>query len=803
MAQNQYNYPEHSLDPANITKDWFKKYAEACWAEHSNGIGWFNDPDAFNRRATELAAYRMGKQSAVRYKTLLTAPLGENLQPGKSYLNLNESIFQIVPKYAGIIRSIFEKRGYTLQANAVDPISQNEKLREEFTARAKVFLKQMGMLQALDQAAGRPLGGIQDQQIPDSNEELDLYLEMNPKLRWEIAIQLAIKYIFKLSNFDSIFKGLIDDLITVKLAAVHRKTDKRTGEIKLERVKPHKLLLDNTNHEDFRDVRHVGRIYEWSMNELRREAGTELSEEDYKEIERLILQSGFVNGQGWDRQGRVFPNKYNAWQGDKKVRVVYVALYTHHGEAEERRDTGRGFHKVTNIPIDRYNKKYDNETRTDRQHRVRTRQTVYQGYWIPGTGHVFGLEELPNLHRSKKDFSETTLPIRVIAPDVVENTNSSIVERLIPIVDQCQLLWLKMQQYIIESGPPGMAIAIDFAMDVASDVKTGKAYTPNDLIDLYKQKRIMFYKGTDEHGRPLQQIPISDIKSEHFAEIFRIWETIQALIRGAADLIGLNEASDAKTQDKELLVGVMNFQAEATSNALHPIYSAVKQLVEMVGDEVVGALQSQVTKSDLSGYVDAIGRMNIETFELTKDVSTRRFGIFMEDKPTLEEEARYVEFEKLSIQAGSIHPEDASKASRLKDVKLRENYLYLARKRNLQQAEEREARTLQAQAQAQAQEEQAKMASKMQMQQNESAIRRQEAAEQHERAKELLILEEMLASRREEGKLEGQKELQQMKNQNNERLQQMRTELDAFKTEMNAVVEQYKIDQQQKSKQIA
>ena len=78
---------------------------------------------------------------------------------------------------------------------------------------------------------------------------------------------------------------MIRDLVVLGLCAAKTEISKTEG-VKIRHVDPVNLITSFSAKPDFKNIRHAGEVYSITIADLKMQAGSEFSEEDYIKIAR-------------------------------------------------------------------------------------------------------------------------------------------------------------------------------------------------------------------------------------------------------------------------------------------------------------------------------------------------------------------------------------------------------------------------------------------------------------------------------------------------------------------------------------
>jgi hypothetical protein len=284
-------------------------------------------------------------------------------------------------------------------------------------------------------------------------------------------------------------------------------------------------------------------------------------------------------------------------------------------------------------------------------------------------------------------MKETCFSWTLQAPGMDKMTFFGISEAMIPVADQIQLAWLKLQAFLLNVAPPGIAFDLR-AMENLNLGHAGEKWNPRQVLELYKQRGDIAYRSVNEEGEPMGGVPITQLQSQLSGYVNEIVMLINSFLGMMRDNIGFNEITDGSTPDPRTLNGVANLAYQSTSNALYQIIQGVKFLNENLADKIVVMMQEAFSKGV---YLKAMGINSQRFWKATTDISIYELGVKLEDKPTDEEIARLDKKVDLAIQSGQITVADSVYLDTIHNIKEKGAVLAYLVKKN---AEEQHAREM-------------------------------------------------------------------------------------------------------------
>ncbi len=696
--------------------------------------------DSRKARFAKARSYAQGSQNVSKYKDLL------DVEGDTSYLNLDWTPVNIVPKFLDLIVNDLSNQEYEVLANAIDPIAESRREQDKNRMFAQMLV-QPG-LEELSKVTGYDLR--QKGYIPRTQEELDIHMALSYKQATEISMEKGIKFIMDLNNYDGIKKSVIRDLIVCGVGACKTYIDPNYG-VKIKRVDPSNLVTSYTNHEDYSDIQHAGEVYTMTIGELKRIAGNQLSEEDYIKI------AGEYSGK--NSNDSISPN-YES----------YLNQYQHEHEYDKYRITvmDAEFFSVNELKYEKKKNAYGGYTVRKKKHNYKKPKTskfereliktsvkvVYSGIYIVGTDFVLNYGLAKNMMRNQSNLTETKLSYVIYAPGTHKMINKSMVERMIPFADQIQLAHLKLQQIIAKARPKGAAFELGALENVSKG--DGGTFTPMELQEIYDQTGNIYYRTLNDEGQPTSAAPVQELENGIGGDMQKLISIYQHNLQMIRDVTGVNEAREGAKPSSEALVGVQKLQLMASNNATRNINDGYLSLTKRIAECICMRLQDILkNKNKFKSYSSALGKGTMSMFKINQDISHHEFGIMLEVAPDEDQKLQLEQNLQMSLAQKEIRLEDVITIRSIKNMKLA-NQVLMFRRRKYQEEEERKAKEAQKQnaqiqqeaaqqqaqikqqemqmlAQMQAQEAQMKSQNKIQEMQAEYQLKDQFDSKQHQR----------------------------------------------------------------------
>jgi hypothetical protein len=669
-------------------KDYGIAYARAIWAEHSKNAA------TFDERRTQMIVnrkYAEGLQSVEKYKNRL------DLNGDSSYVNLDFSPVNRIPALVNNIVGKLMNQTFKIQCNPIDSesLTQYDDYRKKLYAN--MFLSKLAP--AIEEKTGIPVIPM-GEKIPKSKDDIEMHLKLNYKMDAAMSMETAIHFVNKNNLFEETRRKIIRDIVVLKKAALYRYYDAAKN-ICHEYVDPVDLITPYSKYDDFRNITYQGILKQYQIWELALKY-PKLTDDDLYNIART--QAGVNKNPQWE-----FGDSYEGYYRSTTTMKPYMNFnitelqfffITQNSEKRIKKKNSKGGYffsekpssysldvnpntisitdlglewgvKGEKLTVKKSLAKTPEEARThfSKIKTDRRKETVevldkkakyrYEGCWIPGTDWMLEYKMSENIEREKINGSyspDVELPISIIAPDIFDMQNKSLVESVIPIQDQMILAHLKIQQDMIKAVPPGIAFDIDKMDGIITSM--GEGTKPTDILKMYQQTGSIAYSGTNADNTPVNG-KVIDVLPNGLGSNFLAYISVQQhLIQQMNDAVGYNSAVDASSPDSNALVGVQKMAAQATQNALRPHYASVLNLILRSTERLVLMIQDSMEFNE-EAFVMAIGEQAAATIKYGRKVAFNQFAIDIELSPDEEEKFNIEQKIQLGLKNGTLFVSDS------------------------------------------------------------------------------------------------------------------------------------------------
>lgn len=655
------NYPSHLVPNNEKNRKWILQYCKAAWQEYQgvNASSFYHARWKHHR----TKEYAMGNQPINKYKPVL----GVTEDTNESWLNIDWSVLPIIPKFRRIAISKLVKRDYNINATAIDSLAQNEK--EEHFKSTQTRILMHDALAKVDPSLPSSVGIDRLPGDPLDLDELEMQKRYTYKHNMSVEMEQAIDLVLYQNNYEEIRRRIIEDLFDDGIAVLKEDIDDN-GKISIRRVNPSQVIINVCSENDFKDKTHIGEVREMTIAELKEIAQGQFSDKEYETIANSV-KGKYGNSNMSMPMNTPYARNYD----DMKIRVLDLEFYSVNSMMHETRVDKRGNKVYKKVPTD-YRQRPKNEYEKT-QYKV-----VYACKWILETNFIFDDGLKTNMKRQKGAMMDTEMSYHLYSPDFHNMRSLGIMEQLIPIADNIQIAYYRLQQAIAEARPRGIMIEMGALEDIPLGA-SGNQLSPMEVIDLFNKKGVLVYRKVDIQGRPTNYRPIEELENGLGRDVLNYYQIIQNNIQMIRDITGLNEFTDGSTPDGRALTTTAKLAVESTNNSLSSISEAEKFLLNKLCGAIVLRIQDVLENGgNIEGYRKALGSNTIEFFKANPDMNIHEYGIRIEDKPDDESRARLLAFMQSNLQQGLIEMEDAILIETTDNLKVAQQVLaYKIRKR--------------------------------------------------------------------------------------------------------------------------
>jgi len=701
-----------------IQYEWFKKDGAQC--------RFYSQWGDFHR----LRLYARGEQSVGKYKNELA------VDGDLSYLNLDWTPIPILPKFVDIVVNGMSDRLFKVKAYSQDALSQSRRSRFQQLLEGEIAAKPI--LENIQEQTGINPFTMNAEEMPSSDEELALYMQLNYKPAIEIAEETAIDTMFDENHYQDTRKRIDYDLTVLGIGVA--KTEFLPGSgVKVEYVDPANIVYSYTEDPNFKDCFYWGEIKTVPIIELNKIDPT-LTNSDLEEISKY--------GQSWYD----YYNVAQYYDNDIFYRDTTTLMYFNY-KTTKKVVYKKKIKESGAISMVEKDDQFDPpEEMMEEGSFEKVEKTIdvwYNGVMVMGTNIILKWEMAENMVRPKSATQHALPNYVATAPRMYKGVIESLVRRMIPFTDLIQITHLKLQQVIAKVVPDGVFIDADGLNEV--DLGTGAAYNPEDALRLYFQTGSVIgrsYTGDGEFNNA--RVPIQQLTSNSgSSKTQMLIGNYNHYLNQIRNVTGLNEARDGSMPDPDSLVGLQKLAAANSNTATRHILDGSLYMYRSLAESLSYRISDVLEYSDFKDeFINKIGKYNVSILEDINELYLYDFGIFIEVAPDEEQKAMLEQNIQVALSKGGIDLEDAIDIREIRNIKLA-NQLLKVKRKSKQDREEKmkmQAQAIQAQQQMQSQQMAAQVAMQKLQAETQSAmqIKQAEVAFDIEKMKNEVLFKEQL-----------------------------------------------------------
>ena len=643
-----------------IQYEWFRKDGNSC--------RYYSQWRDFRR----LRLYARGEQPIGKYKNELA------VDGDLSYLNLDWTPVPIIPKFVDIVVNGMSDRLFKVKAYAQDAMSQAKRSKYQDMVESQMVSKDI--LTTIKEKTGVDTFMMDPEQLPETDEELSLYMQLKFKPAIEIAEEEAINTIFDENHYDDLRKRLDYDATVIGIEVAKHEFLQGTG-VQISYVDPANIVYSYTEDPFFKDCFYWGEIKTLPIGELMK-IDQSLTREDLQEITQY--------SQAWYDYYNVSQFSENSMFNRDTCTLLYFNYKTTKKVVYKKKTLEGGGSRIIEKD-ETFNPPTEMMEEGNFEKIEKTIDVWYEGIMVMGTNILLQWRMSENMVRPKS-ASQHALPNYVAcAPRMYKGVIESLCRRMIPFADLIQITHLKLQQVIARTVPDGVFIDADGLNEI--DLGTGNAYNPEDALRLYFQTGSVIGRSFTQDGDfNNARVPITQLNSNSGAAKTQMLITnMNHYVDMIRSVTGLNEARDGSNPDPNSLVGLQKMAAlnsnTATRHILDGSLYVYRSLAEALTYRVADILQYADFKDE---FANQIGKYNVSILEEIKDLYIYDFGIFIEVSPDEEQKAQLEGNIQMALSKGDINLEDAIDIREIRNIKLANQLLKMKRIKTQERLEKNE-----------------------------------------------------------------------------------------------------------------
>lgn len=667
-----------------------------------------------------------GKQPFQTYLDLLGID-GKN-----SFINLDYHPRPVAPKFRDILVNSIMERVERVECTGLSLAMKKRK--EDKKNDAAFRMKEGEFIKEIQDEAGIELEDP-NAFVPTTEEELDIWAELNDKEKEELLMEEAISFVLYNNDWESIKKEIAGDLVDTAMGWAQDYFD-GSNRIRVKRIRPEMMVYGPTNTLDFRGMPYMAHVERMSITDVRA-LWPHIPEKDLYELCRSSVGL-YGNPNDLIEYNTDFTLGYTRPYDSFVVDVLWYE-YRVTKFINVLKSTDRNGNKIVEYAKDGYK-----PTADDKKLDKKPIPTIYAGAYLIGSEICCFWGEQKNLLRNNEDKED----LRFSYSGYMLNNDGTMlpkspIDAMKSSIIQMDLAILKIQQHIAGAAPDGARIDIDSAVEIDLGQGIGTVGALK-LREIRLQTGDEYWSSTKQSGegnRPSIEQAIHQM-GDKIQQFIAVYNFELNCIR---DYIGVNEIKDGSGVNPRIGLQVMNNQIQASNTATAHIYGGYVNILQNKAKNIASRFWDTMKMADVNSmYVKLLGQKNTDFIKYRKDITDSNYDVMItvdmsqDDKLFLEQNINS------ALQAGTIELQDAVYVRKVPNLEKAIKYLSLVKKKR-----ERE-----------------KLDEQIQIQNNAQANQDQIVQQQNaQKAADQKALDELeIAKTREKGAIEGEQQMQKLIN---------------------------------------
>jgi len=592
----------------HIAQEWF----QGGYLSKQNCL--FQDRTKFIR---DMRAYYRGEQDTKKYKDWFS----KNEQDLCMVDNLDFTVINWAEKFCNIPINGIDDNFYRLDIRSIDRLSSLEKQTQFIKHKRNQIAKPM-----LEKAKALGMPDLVPQGfVGETDEEIQLFQEINERPKIEIAEEKLIDFTKKSNHWENLKYHLDRDIVNLGIQAVRCWIDPNDG-VKLDYVDPEYFGHSFCNKNDFSDVYYYFYTEEITINDLRRESL--FSDKVMREIaEKYAQQNNLYTNFDTCEINEILGMKVQimrfCYKSSKEI--VYKKYYDKKGNVRKlaKRDSEWA----------------GKEEITEKSRCKKVLDTWYEGnYVIASQNVIYGWKECENL--AKDQMNKVLPPFIVRTTNIYKNALKSFLSNIIPLLDQLNYSTIKIQHLYRELKPDLIEIDVDQLADLTDEGKGKKSEVWQQALSILNVKGVVVKKRVDmgemgvKDGSAARNAPQQ--QGSALGPLLNVFANYYNQLR---EVTGVNPAVDGSIR-QDSLVGVNQMMMLAyNTSTKHIVDTATmfdKKVCETISSRIKTIWMFDEAKSIRDMYAMALGELDMDVLEALKNRHLHEFGFTVEMVPDKE-----------------------------------------------------------------------------------------------------------------------------------------------------------------------
>jgi hypothetical protein len=653
-----FNFPSRDIDPKTKDGKYCLRNAQAIYSLFLKGkTAWtLTNMNKFG----VLRSYAQGTQDVNQYKSFLN---GESTEGGTVVTSFDDTALSRISKKEGwgnilwenispapqilsVIHGMFDKLDYDCYVDTID--SNSKALKEE-----QKYIKLCEAQNANWQIEYKKNAGIPvDEEVvfPKSAEELAMFEAKDGfKLNVARAMQKLVRHSFNISDWDgTVRKKVINDLLTIKYGAVRDIYDAEDHKWKTRYLDPSMLVIQFSTETDYKDSEYAGYFKLWTISNLRNKL-PDVPESEWNALAKVCysLYGNNPNGNLWEHFSDLDPSTRMYRYDGFNVPVFECEWIDTDTEKKIYYTSVRGRDSIIDIGFDsavKPLKPEQKEAGANQEVKSIFKRVVRQAFWVLNTDYVFdyGIVKMA----AREGLSKPQLSFHV-----EQLLQTSLVERMKPILDQIAMQFLRWQNSLANMIERGVAINTSMLANVTMG---GKKLSPADVIKLYRRNGVLLYSYGNTPTGLYSGGAATPITQTEGGLGTRVQEAMQAMtmefmrlkVVTGIDILQL-DATGVPVDSKD----TPQVQIQPSPAVINPVLHSLYEIKGSVGTSMMRRIQIGIRNSDKirEAYTGVIAPNDMDAIVLM-EADGVQYGMELKPKPDAKMKAMFENWINIALQ---------------------------------------------------------------------------------------------------------------------------------------------------------
>lgn len=624
-------------------KEWYLSVCTAMMADYTSNNCLIPYNWGEKRSIAECRAYATGRQSVDKIKKSIIGAKRKN-KDGKYVTTMNVSFdgYDKLPQLLDIVRSKNMPDEYNVDLTCID---EDSVAAYEATKAALKYYVDERTRKFLENSVFKPdfepdpeLIGLR------TSQDVDIWMDTGGySLQWQIAAEAACNKTKEISGYKEWQDQIFDDLIINPNGITGARTaiDPSTGypvirkDFDIDRA----IVPYFDGFCSAGKITRAGYIRIMTIADIRKER-PDLDPKELLEIATCYAwlnpqYSSLIEKNKWFDLERMGPNANIDLDPISRVKIMVldaqwlstdIDVYLKNDERKINKEVPSSY-------------RVNSKSRKDGDYLIKKRTIrKYEAHWIIGTDKFLKYGVCDNVVYYGPDGNKTPTLDFVF----VKINNKSIVERAIALIDDINMIIVKHRnQWATLPAAPAMSIQSNLLEGVFLN---GVLQQPDDIIQAYIERGVLYYNGLDEFGKPLYpaggQKPIDYADAGKMAAMLQICTNeISAKLIELKEVLGMQGGADGGARDRYQGWRETELAFEASNSSLMPTFNAFRYLFQAVFTDIIKKWQIVAKEKKIKLSYSLLGNKNMKMLELSGPFTNAEYNVSVRIAPSQAERA--------------------------------------------------------------------------------------------------------------------------------------------------------------------